>query len=70
MPESNMFGEAFIKQQYLVMKKIAKTIFSPVGLLDLASRTVFAYDLDTITLDPAGTIIFRITLLTCEHLNL
>jgi len=65
--DSDTFSEALLKQQYLAMKEVAETVYSPVGLLDLASRSVFAYDLNTMTLDPSGNnIAFLMSLLTCE----
>jgi hypothetical protein len=50
MLDNDTFSEALLKQQYLAMKEVAETVYSPVGVLDLASGTVFAYDLDTMTL--------------------
>lgn len=62
--ESDTFTQDSVERQYLVMKEIAETIYSPIGVLDFAGQIVFAYDVDKMTLNPAG-ITLRIGSLTC-----
>jgi len=42
-------GEVLAKLHYPIMRSIAETMFSPVGLLDLNSKAVLAFDKDTMT---------------------
>ena len=46
-------GNEDLKEAYVLMKQIAETVHSPVGLLDIATQLVFAYDAKTMTLDTA-----------------
>lgn len=64
VPDSDLFNEDPIRQLYLVMKEAAEMIHSPVGLLDYANQIVFVYDVNAMTLDPAGISTYSINLLT------
>ena len=44
--ESYSFSEDIVEQYITVLKNIAKTIYSPVGLLDVGKNVVMAYDSD------------------------
>jgi hypothetical protein len=46
--------EYSLKESFILIKVIAETIYSPVGLLDIASQVVLAYDVNTMTFDPDG----------------
>jgi hypothetical protein len=43
-----------LKEAYILMKQIAETVYSPVRLLDIATYLVFVYNVETMTLNPAG----------------
>jgi len=57
----------FARRHFAVMQKIAKTIYSPVGLLDSDTRLVLGYDVDTMDTDSESCPpLFYYALLTCH----
>ena len=44
----------YLKESFILIKEIVEIVYSPVGLLDIASQLVLAYDVNTMTFDPDG----------------
>lgn len=62
--------EDLAKEVYPLMKAIAESVYSPVGLLDSRLDAVFVYDKGTMDITLNGTTFIRIWTLTSQNLPL